>query len=354
MTSVVFAGIDTHSQFHHLALIDGDGHHITDQAFPTTLAGYQNLQDVLAAHPGLAGIGIEGTSSYGAAITHLLHAAGHRIVEVNRPDRRQRRQHGKSDPADAVNAAQAVRTRRATTPPKLSTGNIEALRLTMLTRRSAVKAKTQAINEIRAIIATAPAPLADQLRHLTLHQLITTCTRFRPGHTLDPTLAATKTALAELADRWTYLHTATVKADHTLKTITDTIAPELVALDSVGPLTAAQFLITAGSNPDRLHSEAAFAHLIGVAPIPASSGKTQRHRLHRGGDRHANHAAWRVMFNRSTRHPPTQAYIQRRQAQHLTRREILRCLKRHLVREIYPTLITAINRDNQPAATIDN
>lgn len=351
MTPVAFAGIDTHADFHHVAVIDADGHPITDQAFPTTTDGYLHLERFLAQHPGLAGIGIEGSSSYGAAITHLLHAAGHRIVEVNRPDREQRRRDGKSDPADAVNAAQAVRTKRATTPPKLTTGHLEDIRLTMIVRSSAVKAKTQCINEIWAIIRTAPAALADQLKGLTLHKLIAVCTRFRPDQTQDPTLAAGKATLQILARRWTYLHTEANTAEHHLDTLLNTIAPELLALDSVGTITAAQFLITAGNNPDRLHSEAAFARLIGVAPIPASSGKTQRHRLHRGGDRQANHAAWRVIFNRTRRHPATQAYIQRRRAEQLTDREILRCLKRYLVREIFPILTTIINREHNPQTT---
>ena len=323
-----------------------DGRPITDQQFPTTMAGYHQIQALLAAQPRLVGVGIEGTASYGAAISQLLHAAGYRIVEVNRPDRSDRRQHGKSDPVDAVNAAHAVRTGRATTPPKLCRGNIETLRLTMLTRNSAVKAKTQAINEIRAIIATAPAALADQLRGLTLHALIDTITRFRPHATTDPTLAATKTALLALAQRWTGLHTEISRADRTLHTVLNATAPELLALDCVGPITAAQFLITAGSNPDRLHSEAAFAHLIGVAPIPASSGKTRRHRLHRGGDRHANSACWRIAFNRSQRHPATIAYIQRRRAQQLSDKEILRCLKRYISRELFPILTLIINREN--------
>ena len=345
---VVFAGIDTHADTHHLALIDAYGHPISDQAFPTTTDGYLDLEALLAEHPGLAGIGIEGTSSYGSAITHLLHAAGHRIVEVNRPDRDQRRRHGKSDPTDAINAAHAIRTGRATTPPKLNTGNVETLRLLMLTRNSANKSRTQAINEIRAIIRTGPAALADHLKGRTLHDLITTCTRYRPDQTPDPTQAATKAALQTLARRWTYLNTEANNAEQQLNTLLTAIAPELLALSCVGPISAAQFLITAGSNPDRLHSEAAFAHLIGVAPIPASSGKTRRHRLHRGGDRQANHAAWRVVFNRTQHHAPTQAYIKRRRTEQLTDRDIRRCLKRYLVREIFPILTTIINRENTP------
>ena len=344
--AAVFAGIDTHADFHHVAVVDADGHKLGDQAFPTTVDGYAQAASFLTSWGHPARTGIEGTASYGAAISHLLAAADHTVIEVNRPDRRARRAAGKSDPADAYAAADAVRTSRASTLPKLSSGTIEALRLTTITRRSAVKARTQTINQIRSIIRSAPAALADSLRGLPLTELITRLTRWRADTTNHATLPATKTALTRLARRWTYLTEEISAADHTITELTSQIAPELLAIDYVGPHTAAQLLITAGSNPDRLHHEASFARLTGVAPIPASSGRTRRHRLHRGGDRQANHALWRIAFNRCQHHPPTQAYLERRRQQQLSDKEILRCLKRYLIRELLPAIRLAIQRQH--------
>ena len=342
--SEVFVGIDTHADTHHAAIIDTDGRRLADAGFATSSDGYRRLEEFIISHGRPLRVGIEGTASYGAAISHRLAAAGHRIVEVNRPDRRTRRQHGKSDPVDAYTAADAVRTGRATTPPKLSHGPIEELRLVKLVRDSAVQNQTATMNRIRAVLRTAPADLADQFSGLTTTRLVQTLARLRPDTTTDPTAAATKKALQVLARRWQHDHADIAVADKDLDTITSQIAPELRALDSVGPQTAAQLLITAGSNPDRLHHETAFARLTGVAPIPASSGKTHRHRLHRGGDRQANHALWRIAFNRTRRHPPTQAYITRRREEHLTDKDIRRCLKRYLVREVLPPLKLAITR----------
>ncbi|HEY5821857.1 MAG TPA: IS110 family transposase [Propionibacteriaceae bacterium] len=340
----VFAGIDTHADTHHVALIDHDGRPLADQQFTTDPAGLDHLAQFLTRHGQPLRIGIEGTNSYGKPLTHLLHADGHTLVEVNRPDRHQRRQHGKSDPTDAYAAAHAVRTNRATTPPKLTTGAIEGLRLTKMTRASAVHSRTQTINEIRATLRTGPTELA-HYNKLTLRAMITTLAKLRHNPTGDATMNHTKAALTTLARRWQHLTDEITTADKTITTIVNDIAPELIAVDCVGPHTAAQLLITAGSNPDRLTTEAQFARLTGVAPIPASSGKTRRHRLHRGGDRQANNALWRIAFNRRQHHPATRAYYQRRQ-QHLTDREILRCLKRYIARELFPILTMIINREH--------
>lgn len=343
-THAVFAGIDTHADTHHVALVDHDGRPLADQSFSTDPAGLDQLEEFLTSHGQPAQIGIEGTNSYGKPLSHLLHADGHTIIEVNRPDRTERRQNGKSDPADAYAAAHAVRTGRATTPPKLTTGAIEGLRLNRILRASAMKSRTQTINEIRAILRTGPAELA-HLNGLTLHAMIKTLARLRHSPTGDDTLNYTKAALATLAHRWLYLTTEITAADKTITRIVNQIAPELIAVDCVGPQSAAQLLITAGSNPDRLTTEAQFARLTGVAPIPASSGKTRRHRLHRGGDRQANNALWRIAFNRRQHDPATRAYCERRNKE-LTDREILRCLKRYIARELFPILTMVINREH--------
>lgn len=340
----MFAGIDTHADTHHVALLDHDGRPLADRSFNTDPAGLDQLDQFLTSHGHPTRIGIEGTNSYGKPLSHLLHADGHTIIEVNRPNRTERRQHGKSDPADAYAAAHAVRTNRATTPPKLTTGAIEGLRLNRNLRASAIKARTHTTNEIRAALRTGPTELA-HLNNLTLHTMMKTLSRLRRSPTGEDTVNYTKAALATLAQRWLYLTADITAADNTITRIINQIAPELIAIDCVGPHTAAQLLITAGSNPDRLTTEAQFARLTGVAPIPASSGKTRRHRLHRGGDRQANNALWRIAFNRRQHHPATRAYYERRKTE-LTDREILRCLKRYIARELFPTLAMIINREH--------
>lgn len=341
----VTGGVDTHGQTHHAAALDELGRPLGDREFPTTPAGYAALLKWLQGHGAVLSVGVEGTGSYGAALTrHLQHRAVP-VVEVNRPDRSARRAHGKSDPLDAYAAARAALAGTASGTPKTRDGNVEAIRVLRLARSSAVKSRTQTVNQLKALLVTAPAELREQLRELSTGALLSTCARLRPGHDLTDPAQATKTALRRLARRHQHLSAEITEADVELHALLQAAAPALLALHGVGPEVAGQLLITAGDNVQRLHSEAAFAHLCGVAPVPASSGRTRRHRLNRGGDRAANKALYTVVLGRLRHHQPTRDYAARRTTEGLSKPEIIRCLKRYVAREIY----TALHHQHQPS-----
>lgn len=338
----VIGGVDTHGATHHAAVIDSLGRHLSDQEFPTTSTGYRELLAWMRSHGRLATVGVEGTGAYGAELTRVLTAAGITVIEVNRPDRATRRMRGKSDPIDAYAAAQAVASGRATATPKARTGAVEALRVLRLARRSAVKARTQTLNQIRAILVTAPATLRETVNALSRAELVTTLARSRPGATITDPLTATKTTLRHLARRYQALDTEIHDLDTHIAPLTTTAAPALTALFGVGPDTAAQLLTTAGDNPHRMRSEAAFAHLTGTAPLPASSGRTDRHRLNRGGDRQANSALHTVAVGRMSHDGKTKKYVARRVSDGKTKRETMRCLKRYIARDLYRILVPII------------
>jgi len=244
---------------------------------------------------------------------------------------------GKSDPIDAYAAATAVASGRATGTPKQREGIAEAIRALRVPLRSAVKARTQAINQARQLLVTAPEALRASLRDRTWLDLARACAQLRPVDLSDPR-QATKAALRHLGRRILTLCSEIEALNGALKDLTARAAPELIALKGVGPDVAGQLLATTGDNPDRLRSEAAFAHLCGVAPIPASSGRKDRHRLNRGGDRAANRALHTIVLCRMSWDQRTRAYVERRTRQGLSKKDIIRCLKRYVVREVYKTL----------------
>jgi transposase len=338
----VTAGVDTHGRTHHGGVIDEVGRELGDREFPATPAGYRQLLAWLTRFGILISVGVEGTGSYGAGLARFLISEGVEVIEVDRPDRKDRRVNGKSDPLDAYAAARAVLAGRATGIPKSRTGIVESIRMLRMVRSSALKARTVAINEFHALLITAPEELRSAMQTLTRHQKLRRALAMRPARdrAADPAQAA-KTALRRLAERIRFLDIEIADADAQLKDLTATAAPVTSAIFGVGPDVAGQLLITAGDNPDRIRNEAAFAHLTGVAPIPASSGQTRRHRLNRGGDRQANSALYRIVIVRMRYHQPTIDYVERRTKQGLSKREIIRCLKRAVIREIY----TAINKD---------
>lgn len=349
VTGPVTGGIDTHGQTHHAAVIDALGRPAGDQEFVTTPAGYRALTAWLSSH-GVAvdRVGIEGTGAYGAGLARHLRGAGVTLVEVDRPDRSTRRNRGKSDPIDAYAAARAVQSGVAAGTPKTRTGRVEAIRTLRLAKRSAVKARTQAMNQLHAVLLTGPAELREQLRTLTGKQLVAACARLRPAATgvalaalNDPIPAATKATLRRLALRHQQLSAEIADIDADLLPLIKSAAPALLALQGVGVEVAAQLLATAGDNPNRLHSEAAFAHLCGVAPLPASSGRTDRHRLNRGGDRAANNALHTITLVRMRYDDRTRAYVTRRTAQGLSKKDIMRCLKRYIARDVHTALLAA-------------
>lgn len=334
----VIGGIDTHKDFHVAAVVDRVGRVLDTKDFPATPAGYRTLLRWMLTRGDVARIGVEGTGAYGAGIARFLTSAGIEVVEVDRPNRQFRRRRGKSDPVDAEAAARAALNGEANGTPKTRSGNVEAIRALRVARRSAIKARTQAANQIHALVLTAPNHLRTRLEPLTRSQLITTTARLRPSST-DPVINATKTALVSIARRWQHLNDEITALDTQLHELIATTAPTLITRRGLGTDTAGALLIAAGDNPQRLHSEASFAALCGVSPIPASSGNHQRHRLNRGGDRDANHALWRIALVRMATCQRTRDYVHRRTTEGRTKKEIIRCLKRYIARELYPDLL---------------
>jgi transposase len=334
---VITGGVDTHADTHVAAALDRLGGLLGVREFPATAAGYAGLLGWLAGFGTVALVGVEGTGSYGAGLARYLAAAGVRVVEVDRPDRAGRRRAGKSDPLDAVSAARAALSGRAGGAPKGRDGAVEAIRALMVARRSARAGRTQAINQARALLVTGPGELRARFAGLTAAQLVAglAALRPRPG---DVPGYATRIALRDLGRRARFLDTEISRLDGLIVPLVAARAPGLLALHGVGPDTAALLLTAAGDQPGRLRSEAAWAHLCGAAPIPASSGKITRQRLNRGGDRQANHALWRIVITRLSSHPATRAYAARRAAEGLSKPEIIRCLKRYVARQVYPYL----------------
>jgi transposase len=334
----VIGGVDTHGHTHHAAVIDAIGRHVADREFPATAAGYQQLHAFLSAHGTVLAVGVEGTGAYGAELARHLAREGVSVIDVDRPDRKTRRMKGKSDPIDAYAAATAVASGRATGSPKARTGTVEAIRVLRIARRSAVKARTQAMNQIRGLLVAAPASVREQVADLPRTALIRTLARWRPGGELADPQCATKAALRRLARRHRVLDEEIAELDAEIGPLVRQAALALLDLFGAGVETAGQLLTTAGDNPERMRSEAAFAHLAGVAPIPASSGRTHRHRLNRGGDRAANNALHTIVLVRMRHDERTRAYAERRTREGLSKKEIMRCLKRFVAREAYRAL----------------
>ena len=347
-SSGVIGGVDTHKHTHHASAIDGTGQLLGHRQFAATDRGHRELCGWLESLGDVVAVGVEGTSSYGTALTRVLAERRHKVIEVNRPNRSARRNDGKSDQLDSEQAARAVLAATATALPKSKSGPVEVLRMLRIARSTAVKSRTQAFNALHAIAVGAPQPLRDELLTLTKRGLVNRCAGLRPETTSmlellhEPQrllLAGTKTSLRDLAERFRLLDAEVKRLSKTITELVTAVAPDLVSLIGVGPEIAGQLLMTAGDNPDRVANEASFAKLCGVAPQPASSGKTTgRHRLSRGGDRAANSALYIVTVTRMRHHEPTRAYVERRTAEGLSKREIMRCLKRYIAREVFNAL----------------
>jgi len=337
----VTGGVDTHLDVHVVAAVDELGRTLGTGEFSTDPRGHQRLLQWLQDYGELERVGVEGTGSYGAGLARFLLAAGITVVEVARPDRRSRRQKGKSDVLDAEAAAHAALSGKASGQPKHGTGQIEMIRVLRTTRSSAVKARTQAGNQLHALVVTAPTELRQSLRGLSTFKLAARVAGFRTCSLACPE-AAFKQALKLLGRRWQNLGQEIAEFDAALARLVPAAAPALVALPGVGPEVAATLLISAGDNPERIHSERSFAALCGVSPLPASSGKTQRHRLNRGGNRQANRALWTIVMTRLRYDERTRRYASRRSAEALSKPEIIRCLKRYVAREVYRALVSAL------------
>jgi transposase len=338
-TSAVTGGVDTHLDVHVAAALDRIGGLLGVESFPTTAAGYADMVEWLSSFGVLDRVGIEGTGSYGAGLARHLQGLGIAVVEVNRSDRQARRLHGKSDPLDAVSAARAALSGTASGLSKGRDGAVEAIRTLMVAKRSARRDSTATINQMRALVSTAPDELRARFASHTTVSLVADAAAMRPrrGDVVDH---AIRVALRELGRRALYLAAEIARLDALIAPLLAQRAPSLLALPGVGPDTAATLLIAAGDHPHRLRTEAAWAHLCGVAPIPASSGKITRRRLNPAGDRQANHALWRIVLSRMSFEPRTRAYVERRVEEGKTKLEIIRCLKRYVAREVYPHLLT--------------
>jgi transposase len=337
----IVIGVDTHKEFHVAVALDMLGRRLCELSVPTSSDGYAMLTEWALDQGQPVAWGVEGTGSFGAALTRHLRQLGLRVLEVDRPNRQARRKLGKDDAIDAELAARAVLAGTATTVPKVTDGPAEMIRLLKLTRDSAVKQRTQTTCQIEAVLVTAPDALREQLRGLPRKQLIATCARFRVIATPATVLDAARYTLRTLARRYQALRAEADELTRQITGLVQTYAPGLMDHVGVGPDNAAALLLTVGDNPTRMRSEAAFAALCGVSPVPASSGNTRRHRLNRGGDRQANCALHRIVIVRMQWHEPTKQYVERRIAEGKQRSEIIRCLKRFTARQLYPILTHA-------------
>jgi transposase len=337
-SSPVVLGVDTHKDTHVAVVLSSAGELLADGQFPATAAGYRDPVAWVQAWGPIRVAGVEGTGSYGAGLTRRLLTDGIKVIEVNRPDRAVRRRRGKTDAVDAEAAARAVLAGDATAVPKTADGPVEALRVLKVAKDSAVKARVQAINQLKGILISSEPALREQLAALSTYRLIDACGALNSADH-DGLSATVVHTLRLLARRIQYLAAEIADLQQRITAQVETVAPQLLELQGVGPDTAATLLITAGDNPQRLTSEASFAALCGVSPIEASSGKTQRLRLNRGGQRQANAALYRAVLTRLRWDPATRAYLQRRTTQGLSKREIIRCLKRYLARTVYKIML---------------
>ncbi|MEV0537638.1 IS110 family transposase [Kitasatospora sp. NPDC050463] len=325
----VILGVDTHKDIHVAAVITTLGASLAHQEFPTTAVGYHQLISWAKSFGIVRRAGVECTGSYGAALTRALRREHIDVVEINQPDRATRRKRGKTDAIDADAAARAVLSGRATTMPKTADGPAADLRVLRLAKESAVKARTQAMNQLKAVLLVVEPDLRELLTGLTNPALVATCVA------LDDDRGEAVFTMRLLARRIQNLDQEIKEVTRRMTAAVRSSRSQLLELVGVGPDSAAVLLTAAGDNPDRLTDEASFAALWGVSPVERSSGKTQRRRLNRGGHRQANAALYRIVQSRLRWDERTQAYLQRRTAEGMSRREIIRCLKRYVARELY-------------------
>jgi transposase len=343
----VILGVDTHKDLHAAAVINPLGVVLSSEMFPTTEAGYRALLAWVGRFGTVRRAGVECTGSYGAALARHLRAAGVEVIEVNQPDKATRRRRGKTDTLDAESAARAVLSGRASGSAKAGDGPVEMLRMFKLAKSSAIKARTQTINQLKAVLISADPQLRETLSGLSNLLLVRRCTQLDIDTPCDTTSAAAYT-LRLLARRILALTSEIRELEQQITATVTSHTPRLLTRPGIGPDNAAALLIAAGDNPDRLRSEASFAALCGVSPLEASSGRTSRRRLNRGGDRQANSALYRIALSRLRWDTRTRDYLTRRITEGKTRREAIRCLKRYIAREIYQIITSP--PETQPSA----
>lgn len=344
----VLLGVDTHKDVHAAAIVTVLGTDLASRSFPATAEGYRQLVAWARSFGVLRRAGVECTGSYGAALARHLRAEGIEVTEVNQPDKAVRRRRGKTDAIDAEAAARAVLSGRATAMAKANDGPVEMLRLFKLAKRSAIKSRAQAINQLKSILVSADVDLRESLAGLSNPRLFRRCAELDILQVTGPAGAAHH-VLRLLARRIQHLTAEIDDLNERIAAAVEASTPGLLDVRGVGPDSAAALLISAGDNPERLDSEASFAALCGTSPVEASSGKTQRRRLNRGGDRQANAALYRIVLSRLRWDERSQDYLRRRLAEGKTRREIIRCLKRYVAREIYRLIVSTRNAANESA-----
>ena len=332
----VVVGVDTHKEIHVAAVVDHDGNLLDESTFPATRQGYRMLERWASSYGKICRVGIECSGSYGSGLMRHLLKSGIEVLEVTYPDKSVRHKRGKDDFIDAEMAAEAAFTGNRTVTPKSRDGMVEALRMLHKTRQTAVKSRRVALQMINDQIVSAPEELRDQLRGMTRMRLIRHLVATRPDKTDFRTPdGAARISLKHLAMRYVELDDEVSELDDAIAAILADLAPKLVALPCVGPQTASQLMITVGDNPERIKSEASFAMLCGVAPIPVSTGMKTRHRLNRGGDRAANSAIHIIAVGRLRTDERTRAFVDRKMSEGHTKTEAIRCLKRYISREVY-------------------
>lgn len=334
MECMVAIGVDTHRDEHVAVALDGFGRELGSLTIAADACGYAGLWQ-WTQELGEPVFAVEGTGSYGAGLTAFLVAAGGAVFECERPRRRDRRQ-GKSDRIDATLAAKRLLTGERLARPR-GGGVRDDLRLLVRERQAAVRARTAALNELQAAIVTGPETLRSRFRGLDGKQAAKLALKMRERSSQTAVVAA---VVGRIAVRVRQLSCEIDAIDDQLETITSALVPELLEECGVGPVCAAQLIVSSG-DPSRMHSEASFAALAGTSPVEASSGQTQRHRLNRGGDRQLNRALHIIALNRTRRHPQTAAYYQRLLSEGKTPREARRCVKRQLARYFHQRLKTS-------------
>lgn len=331
----VVIGVDTHKHIHVAAALDSIGGIIATLTIATDTGGFRQLLEWAGSFGKIIAFGIEGTGSYGASLTSYARRHGHKVVEVSRPDRRLRRLNGKSDTMDAENAARAVLAGFATAIPKSADGTVEMIRQLKVAHDTAVKNRTATMVTLKAMLIHAPETLRQETARKTQITLARQLAAIRPRELETPEDSIRHT-LRFLARRWQSLDAEAKELSAMIETLVIRTAPQLVEPFGIGPDTAAEILIVAGDNPERIKSEAAFAKLAGISPVPTGSGMTSgRHRINHGGHRQLNAAIYRTVIVRMQHHAPTIAYVARRTAEGKSKRDIIRCLKRYVIREVY-------------------
>jgi transposase len=336
----VVGGVDTHRDVNVAAVVDMNGGLLGVESFPTTAVGHRGVLSWMSGFGTIERVGIEGTGAYGAGIARHFLAGGVIVIEVDRPDRQKRRQRGKSDQLDAVEAARGALSGRCQGRAKSGDAHAEALRALLVAKRSARSTRIRTIVQLRHLMFTAPDELRVRLGGLTATQLVNEAAKLRPRPDGDIAAHGVKTAAVILARRVHALDAELATIDAQIAPLVKAAAPELLNIYGVGIDTAAVLIVTAGDNPERITSEGAWAMLCGIAPIPATTGLIEkRFRLNNAGDRHANNAIWRIVITRLGQHEPrTVAYMNRRLAEGKSKRYIIRCLKRYVARETFRAL----------------